>query len=52
MIEFPEYLIDELQNWEFRIEDVILHTFSGVLAALILKIKMVIAKFKKLIKKK
>lgn len=50
MTEFEEWIIDEIQNWEFRIEDIILHTLTGFTTVIILKIKSVIAIFKKLIK--
>jgi hypothetical protein len=39
------YIINEIQNWEFRIEDIILHSLTGVFFAIGVKIKQIIKKF-------
>ena len=42
------YIKNEIQNWEFRIEDILLHSFSGVIFAVSLKIKKILARIKSL----
>ncbi len=39
-------MINEVQNWEFRIEDIFLHSLTGVIIALGIKIKDIFKKFK------
>lgn len=39
MNELSEWLIDEIQNWTFRIEDIILHSLTGVITAILVKFK-------------
>jgi len=34
-----DYIINDLQNMEFRIEDIILHSLTGIIIFLFLKIK-------------
>ena len=46
---FWEYLVNEAQNWEFRIEDILLHSLTGVIIALGIKIKEIFKKIKQLI---
>lgn len=49
--DLTEWVLNELQNWEFRIEDVILHTLTGVLTGITIKIRTIIKFFKKKKKK-
>jgi len=46
MDDFWSYIENEIQNWEFRIEDILLHTLSGIFFAISLKIKKILEKIK------
>jgi len=46
MDDFWEYILNEIQNWEFRFEDILLHSISGIFFAVTLKIKKILAKIK------
>jgi len=50
--EFWDYIVNEVQNWEFRIEDVLLHSLTGIIVAVGIKIKEIIKKMKSLIFRK
>ena len=54
MDDFWNYLVNEIQNWSFRIEDIILHTFTGFIAGILIKFRQIIAKIRSVfvIKKK
>ena len=49
MSELLDWVINEVQNWTFRFEDIILHTLTGGLMAIFVKIKEIIAKIKSMI---
>ena len=51
MNELLEWITDEIQNWTFRIEDIILHSFTGVITAILVKFKSLFRTIKKLINK-
>jgi hypothetical protein len=44
--DFWEYIVNEIQNWEFRIEDILLHSLTGVIIAIGMKIKKILKKIK------
>ena len=44
--DFWSYIVNEIQNWSFRIEDIILHSFTGVIFAVSVKIKKIAHKIK------
>ncbi len=46
MDDFWSYIENEIQNWEFRIEDILLHSLSGMFFAVSLKIKKILKKIK------
>jgi len=46
MDDFWEYILNDIQNWEFRIEDILLHSLSGMFFAISLKIKKILKKIK------
>lgn len=46
MDDFWEYILNEIQNWEFRIEDILMHSLSGIFFAVTLKIKKILTKIK------
>ena len=50
MDDFWEYILNEIQNWSFRFEDILLHSLSGVFFAVTLKIKNIIKRIKSLFK--
>ena len=50
MDDFWEYIINDLQNLEFRIEDTILHSLTGIWIAIGLRLKALYKKLKSLIK--
>jgi len=52
MDDFWSYIVNEVQNWEFRIEDILLHAMSGVIFGIILKIKIIFQSVKKLLFRK
>ncbi len=39
MDDFWEYVLNDLENMEYRIEDIILHSLTGIWLAIALKIK-------------
>ena len=39
MDDFWEYILNDLENMEYRIEDIILHSLTGIWLAIGLKIK-------------
>jgi len=41
--DFWEYIVNEVQNWEFRIEDILLHSLTGIIFAISMKIKKLLA---------
>jgi len=43
---FTEWLINEVQNWEFRFEDILLHILTGFFMGATLKSKKIFAKIK------
>jgi len=49
MDDFWSYIVNDLENMEYRIEDIILHSLTGVWLAIGLKIKGIIKKLKSLI---
>ncbi len=51
MDDFWSYIVNELQNMEFRIEDILLHAMSGVIVGIILKIKIRFQSVKRLLRK-
>jgi len=46
MDDFWSYIENEIQNWEFRIEDILLHSLSGMVFAISIKIKKILASIK------
>ncbi len=48
MDDFWSYVVNEIQNWEFRLEDIILHLFSGMIFAITIKIKKIAHRIKSL----
>jgi len=46
--DFWEYIVNEIQNWEFRIEDILLHSLTGIVFAISMKIKKLFLVMKKL----
>jgi len=46
MDDFWAYIENEIQNWEFRIEDILLHSLSGMFFAISLKIKKILKRLK------
>ena len=52
MDDFWAYIENEIQNWEFRIEDILLHSLSGIFFAASLKIKKILKKIKSFFKYK
>jgi len=48
-MEWDDWLINEIQNWSFRIEDILLHSVTGMALAISLKIKKIFQSLKKLI---
>ena len=52
MTEFwYDYIINDLENLEYRIEDVILHSLTGVIMGITMKIKNIWKKLKLLFKR-
>ncbi len=49
MDDFWEFIVNEIQNWEFRIEDVLLHSLTGVIIAIGMKIKQIFKKIKSIV---
>jgi len=49
--DFTEWILNELQNWEFRIEDIILHSLTGIFTVVAIKLRAIIEFFKKKKKK-
>ena len=47
--DFWEFIVNEIQNWEFRIEDVLLHSLTGVIIAIGMKIKQIFKKIKSIV---
>jgi len=47
--DFWEFIVNEIQNWEFRFEDVLLHSLTGVIIAIGMKIKQIFKKIKSFI---
>ena len=47
-----DYIINDLENLGYRIEDIILHTFTGIIMGITLKIKTFLARIKKFIIRK
>lgn len=45
-----DYLTDEVQNWEFRIEDILLHSWTGITLAIALRIRKILKKIKSVFK--
>jgi len=52
MDDFWSYIENEIQNWEFRIEDILMHSLSGMFFAASLKIKKILKKIKSFFKYK
>jgi len=48
--DFWEYIINDLQNMEFRIEDIILHSLTGVIVTILLRIKKIFQSLKNFFK--
>lgn len=46
MDDFWSYIENEIQNWEFRIEDILLHSLSGMVFAISIKIKKILKSIK------
>jgi hypothetical protein len=49
MDDFWAYIVNEIQNWEFRIEDILLHSLTGIMVAIGIKIKEILKKIKQII---
>jgi len=46
MDDFWEFILNEIQNWSFRFEDILLHSLSGIFFAVSFKIRKIIKKIK------
>lgn len=52
MTEFwYDYIINDLENMEYRIEDIILHCMTGVFMGITVKIKNIFKRIKTFLKK-
>jgi len=49
--DFWEYVVNEIQNWEFRLEDILLHLLTGAMLGISLRIKKILHTIKNAIKK-
>ena len=45
-----DYVINDLENWGYRIEDIILHLMTGVIMGITVKIKGIFRKIRNLLK--
>lgn len=46
MTEFTDWITSEIQNWEFRVEDILLHMLTGLFMGITIKIKKIFTKIK------
>ena len=49
MSEFNDWIINEIQNWEFRVEDMMMHSLTGVMMGITVKIKSFFINIRKFI---
>lgn len=49
--DISDYLINEIQNWEFRIEDIILHSLTGVCMAMGLRVREILKRLRTFLKR-
>ena len=49
-MEWIEWIINDIQNLTFRLEDIILHSITGIFVGLTLKVKGILKRIKKIFK--
>ena len=46
-MDWSDWIANDIQNWTFKIEDVILHTLTGLIIGIVVKVKSVWNRMKK-----